>query len=59
MKRLIAILILALMAPLPAHAEERGAWVEVDANGNAIGQAIVCTPAVCARPIKSLQQNDA
>jgi len=50
MKRLIAILILALMAPLPAHAEERGAWVKVDANGNAIGQAIVCTPAVCGDP---------
>jgi hypothetical protein len=47
MKRLIAILILALMAPLPAHAEERGAWVAVDANGNAISQAIVCTPSVC------------
>ena len=50
MKRLIAILILALMAPLPAHAEEKGAWVKVDANGNAIGQAIVCTPAVCGDP---------
>jgi hypothetical protein len=47
MKRLIAILILALIAPLPAHAEETGAWVKVDANGNAIGQAIVCTAAVC------------
>jgi hypothetical protein len=47
MKRLIAILILALMAPLPAHAEERGAWVAVDANGNAVSQAIVCTPSVC------------
>ena len=50
MKRLIAILILALMAPLPAHAEEKGAWVKVDANGNAIGQVIVCTPAVCGDP---------
>lgn len=50
MKRLIAILILALMAPLPAHAEERGAWVKVDASGNAIGQAIVCTAAVCGDP---------
>jgi hypothetical protein len=47
MKRLIAILVLALMAPLPAHAEERGAWVAVDANGNAVSQAIVCTPSVC------------
>ena len=40
MKRLIAILILALMAPLPAHAEERGAWVKVDASGNAIKDGI-------------------
>lgn len=47
MKRLIAILILALMAPLPAQANDQGAWVKVDANGNAIGQAIVCTAAVC------------
>ena len=38
------------MAPLPAHAEERGAWVKVDASGNAIGQAIVCTAAVCGDP---------
>lgn len=47
MKRLIAILILALMTPLPAHAEEKGAWVAVDVNGNAISQAIVCTASVC------------
>jgi hypothetical protein len=30
-----------------AYAEERGAWVKVDGQGNAIGQAIVCTQSVC------------
>lgn len=47
-KALIAIFTAILLAPNIAQAEEpRGAWVKVDANGNAIGQAIVCTQSVC------------
>ena len=47
--KLIALVGLAVVfsAHTPAYAEERGAWVQVDANGNAISQAIVCTPSVC------------
>ena len=48
MKKALAILITALLLnPTNAHAEDRGAWVKVDASGNAIGQAIVCTQSVC------------
>ena len=51
MKKALAILITALLLnPTNAHAEDRGAWVKVDANGNAIGQAIVCTQSVCGDP---------
>jgi hypothetical protein len=48
--RVIAVALtgLFLLGNVPAHAsEERGAWVAVDANGNAVSQAIVCTPSVC------------
>jgi hypothetical protein len=50
MKRVIGVALtgLFLLGNVPAHAsEERGAWVAVDANGNAVSQAIVCTPSVC------------
>jgi hypothetical protein len=50
MKRVIGVALtgLFLLGNVPAHAEEeRGAWVAVDTNGNAVGQAIVCTPSVC------------
>jgi hypothetical protein len=50
MKRVIGVALtgLFLLGNVPAHAsEETGAWVKVDANGNAIGQAIVCTQSVC------------
>lgn len=47
--KLIALVGLAVVfsAHTPAYAEETGAWVQVDSNGNAISQAIVCTPSVC------------
>jgi hypothetical protein len=44
-KILVAALIMAGMAP--AQADGQGAWVKVDASGNAVGQAIVCTSDVC------------
>lgn len=50
MKRVIGVALtgLFLLGNVPAHAsEETGAWVKVDANGNAVGQAIVCTQSVC------------
>ena len=50
MKRVIGVALtgLFLLGNVPAHAsEETGAWVAVDADGNAVGQAIVCTPSVC------------
>lgn len=50
MKRVIGVALtgLFLLGNVPAHAsEETGAWVKVDTNGNAIGQAIVCTQSVC------------
>jgi hypothetical protein len=44
----IALTSLFLLSNVSAYAnEEPGAWVKVDANGNAIGQAIVCTQSVC------------
>lgn len=49
MKKIIATIILSLIT-IPSHANDAGAWVKVDANGTAIGQAIVCTPAVCGDP---------
>jgi hypothetical protein len=50
--KLIALVGLAVVfsAHTPAYAEETGAWVKVNANGEAIGQAIVCTPSVCGNP---------
>jgi len=52
MKYKLALVGLAVVfsAHTPAYAEERGAWVKVNANGEAIGQAIVCTPSVCGNP---------
>ena len=44
-KLMIAAFMIAGMAP--AQANDQGAWVKVDANGNAVGGAIVCTPDVC------------
>ena len=44
-KLLIAVFMIAGMAP--AQANDQGAWVKVDSNGNAVGQAIVCTSDVC------------
>lgn len=44
-KLLIAAFMIAGIAP--AQANDQGAWVKVDANGNAVGQVIVCTPDVC------------
>lgn len=42
---------LALLMFIPtAQANEQGGWVKVDANGNAIGGVIVCTPDVCGDP---------
>lgn len=50
MKKTIIFALLIALIPTTAHAEETGAWVKVDANGNAIGQAIVCTQSVCGDP---------
>ena len=47
MKKTIILGLLIALIPATAQAEERGAWVAVDANGNAVSQAIVCTPSVC------------
>ena len=44
-KLLVAAFMIAGIAP--AQANDQGAWVKVDASGNAIGGAIVCTPDVC------------
>lgn len=44
-KLLIALLV---FMPLNAYADE--AWVKVDANGKAIGGAIVCSASVCGDP---------
>lgn len=50
MKKSIILGLLIALIPATAHAEERGAWVKVDASGTAIGQAIVCTASVCGDP---------
>jgi hypothetical protein len=50
MKKAIILSLLIALIPTTAHAEEKGAWVKVDANGVAIGQAIVCTASVCGDP---------
>jgi hypothetical protein len=50
MKKSIILSLLIALIPATAHAEENGAWVKVDANGIAIGQAIVCTASVCGDP---------
>jgi hypothetical protein len=50
MKKVIILALLIALIPTIAHAEETGAWVKVDANGTAIGQAIVCTQSVCGDP---------
>jgi hypothetical protein len=47
MKKSIILGLLIALIPTTAHAEEKGAWVQVDSNGNVISQAIVCTPSVC------------
>lgn len=49
MKKLILAVFFSLIAT-PSHADEVGAWVKVNASGIAIGQAIVCTAAVCGDP---------
>ena len=46
----ILVMMFALFLTTPAYANDTGAWVKVDATGKAIGQAIVCTPAVCGDP---------
>ena len=50
MKKSIILGLLIALIPATAHAEERGAWVKVDASGTASGQAIVCTASVCGDP---------
>lgn len=48
MKKVLGIIITALLLqPTNAFAEDNGAWVKVDANGNAVSGAIVCTQSVC------------
>lgn len=48
--RLLAVTLLAITSFAPAHAEDSDAYMKVDANGNAIGGAIVCTASVCGDP---------
>ena len=50
MKKVIILALLITLIPTTASAEETGAWVAVDDNGNAISEAIVCTPSVCGEP---------
>lgn len=50
MKAKVILITALLLQPTNAFAEDRGAWVKVDANGTAIGQAIVCTQSVCGDP---------
>jgi hypothetical protein len=50
MKKSIIFGLFIALIPATAQAEANGAWVKVDANGNAIGQAIVCTQSVCGDP---------
>jgi len=47
MKAKVILITALLLQPTNAFAEDNGAWVKIDANGNAIGQAIVCTQSVC------------
>jgi len=49
-KKSLIIGIAIALFPTTASAEATGAWVKVDASGNAIGQAIVCTQSVCGDP---------
>jgi hypothetical protein len=50
MKKVIIFALLITLIPTTAHAEETGAWVAIDVEGNAVGQAIVCTQSVCGDP---------
>lgn len=51
MKKVLGIVLtVLLLQPTNVFAEDKGAWVKVDASGNAIGQAIVCTQSVCGDP---------
>ena len=43
----VVLLLTTFIIPAPATANDPGAWIKVDANGKAIGGAIVCTPDVC------------
>ena len=47
MKFKLLVAVLMVMGVTPAQANDQGAWVKVDAKGNAVGQAIVCTSDVC------------
>jgi hypothetical protein len=47
MKAKLLIAALMIAGVTPAQANDQGAWVKVDASGNAVGGAIVCTPDVC------------
>jgi hypothetical protein len=43
----VVLLLTTFIIPAPATANDPGAWIKVDANGKAVGGAIVCTPDVC------------
>jgi hypothetical protein len=46
-----AILIFLLLGNItPAHANEVGGWVKINANGGVISGTMVCTPDVCGDP---------
>jgi hypothetical protein len=47
MKVKLLVIALLLVGIAPAQANGQGAWVKVDANGKAVGQAIVCSADVC------------
>jgi hypothetical protein len=49
MKKAILIFLFAINIT-PAHANEIGGWVKVNANGAVISGTIVCTPDVCGDP---------
>jgi len=57
MKRILILVAILIAIPMPAQAEEPGAWVIVDSSGNAVSQAIVCTPSVCGDPNSAVSKD--
>lgn len=52
--KLFAVIALLAVSIYPASADD--AWIKVDANGNAVGGAIVCSVGVCGDPQSTYSQ---